>query len=230
MFVTSFWFSRKIRDYSSYELNYTEVLHSSVYGLYCDKTKLFLISWAEFSRPHGAWLLTSFESHHHKATSTRTSKNNIQWWEILPSSDKKITPLKSSFSLGYNLRKRIVLILLTVVDLIRRSTPKYYACCMTRQCLFRIHLFAFQSLSDCPTYLYNYIYLLLSSVFVQMQKVRRSLSLSIKIIYDQVLRDKKKEPAVFWSANFPRLRRQFKYILNNFRLSKVEETMKKKYA
>ena len=63
MFVTSFWFSRKIKDYSSYELNYTEVLHSSVYGLYCDKTKLFLISWAEFSRPHGAWLLTSFESH-----------------------------------------------------------------------------------------------------------------------------------------------------------------------
>ena len=44
MFVTLFWFSRKIKDYSSYELNYTEVLHSSVYGLYCDKTKLFLIS------------------------------------------------------------------------------------------------------------------------------------------------------------------------------------------
>ena len=110
---------------------------------------------------------------------------------------KKITPLKSSFSLGYNLRKRIVLILLTAVDLIRRSTPKYYACCVTRQCLFRIHFFAFQSLSDCPTYLHNYIYLLLSSVFVQMQLVRRSLSLSIKIIYNQVLRDKKKEPAVF---------------------------------
>ena len=60
-----------------------------------------------------------------------------------------------------------------------------------------------------------------------MQVARRSLSLSIKIIYNQVLRDKKKEPAVFWSANFPRLRRQFKYILNNFRLSKLEETMKK---
>ena len=60
-----------------------------------------------------------------------------------------------------------------------------------------------------------------------MQVARRSLSLSIKIIYNQVLRDKKKEPAVFWSANFPRLRRQFKYIVNNFRLSKLEETMKK---
>ena len=28
-FVTSFWFSRKIRDYSSHELNYTEIPHST---------------------------------------------------------------------------------------------------------------------------------------------------------------------------------------------------------
>ena len=48
MFVTSFLFSCKIRDYSSYELNYIEVLHSSVNGLYCDKTKLFFISWEDF--------------------------------------------------------------------------------------------------------------------------------------------------------------------------------------
>ena len=34
----------------------------------------------------------------------------------------------------------------------------------------------------------------------------------------EVLRDKKKEPAVFWPANFPRLFRQ---------LSKLEERMKK---
>ena len=99
------------------------------------------------------WITPVYASH--KARSTRTSKNNIQWWEILPSSDKEITPLKSSFSSGYNLRKRIVLILLTAVDLIRRSTPRYYACCVTRQCLFRIHFFAFQSLSECPNYLYN---------------------------------------------------------------------------
>ena len=38
MFLTSFSFSCKMKDYSSYELHYTEVLHSSVYGLYCDKT------------------------------------------------------------------------------------------------------------------------------------------------------------------------------------------------
>ena len=50
---------------------------------------------------------------------------NIQWWEILLSSDKEITPLKSSLSLGYKLRKRIVLqrimafVLLTAVDLRR---------------------------------------------------------------------------------------------------------------
>ena len=130
MFVTSFWFSRKIKDYSSYELNYTEVLHSSVYGLYCDKTKLFLISWAEFSRPHGAWLLTSFESRQYmpviKQRQLTHLKKNIQWWEILPSRNKEITPLKSSFSLGYNPRKRIVLILLTAVDL-RLSIMRYAA-------------------------------------------------------------------------------------------------------
>ena len=99
------------------------------------------------------WIMPVYASH--KATSTRTSNNNIQWWEILPSSNKEIKPLKSSFSSGYNLRKRIVLILLTAVDLIRRSTPRYYACCVTRQCLFRIHFFAFQSLSEFSTYLYN---------------------------------------------------------------------------
>ena len=51
MFVTLFWFSRKIRDDSSYKLNYTKVL--SVYVLYCDKN---------MPRPHGARLLRSFES------------------------------------------------------------------------------------------------------------------------------------------------------------------------
>ena len=106
--------------------------------------------------------------------------------------------LKRSLSWGYNLRKRIVLVLLTTVDLRRM-------CCVTRQYLLRIHFFACQRLSESPAYLYNYIYLLLSSVFLQIQVFRRSLSLSIKIIYDQVLRDKKKEPAMFWSANFPRL-------------------------
>ena len=89
----------------------------------------------EISRPLGAWLLTYFESRQYmpvmKATSTRTSKNNIQWWKILPSSDKEIMLLKSSWSLGYNLRKRIVLqrrivlVLLTAVDL--RQTIMYAA-------------------------------------------------------------------------------------------------------
>ena len=163
MFVTLFWFSRKIKDYSSYELNYTEVLHSSVYGLYCDKTNLFLISWADFKATWRVvvdklWITTVYASH--KATSTRTCKNNIQWWEILPSSDKGITPLKSSLTLGYNLRKRIVLVLLTAVDL-RRSIM----CCVTRQYFFRIHFFASQRLSGGPAYLYNYIYLLLFSSF-----------------------------------------------------------------
>ena len=37
MFVASFSFPRKTRDYSSYELNYTEVVRLSVHGF--DKTK-----------------------------------------------------------------------------------------------------------------------------------------------------------------------------------------------
>ena len=117
----------------------------------------------EISRPHGARLLTSFESRQYstsqKISSTRTFKNNIQWWEILPYSDKELR-LKRSLSWGYNLRKRIVLVLLTAVDL-RRSIM----CCVTRQYLFRIHFFASQRLSGGPAYLYNYIYLLLSSFF-----------------------------------------------------------------
>ena len=136
------------------------------------------------------WIPPVYASH--KATSTRTSKNNIQRWEILPSSDKEITPLKSSLSLGYNLKKNSVSFTYR-----RRSTPNYYVCSVTSQYLFRIHFFASKRLSECPAYLYNYIYLLLSPFSFQMQFVRTSLSVSK---YDQVLRDKKKEPAIFWSA------------------------------
>ena len=175
----------------------------------------------EISRPHGARLLTSFESRQysasHKILSTRTFKYNIQWWEILPYSDKEITP-KTFVKLRLQPQKKNRL----SFTYRRQSTQKYHVCCMTRQYLFRIHFFASQRLSGGPGYLYNYIYLLLSSFFLQIQVFSRSLSLSIKIIYDHVLRDKKKEPAMFWSANFPRLPRQFTYILNNFRLSKRE--------
>ena len=136
-------------------------------------------------------------------------------------------PLKSSFSLGYNLRKRIVLILLTAVDLIRRSTPRYYACCVTRQCLFRIHFFASNRVSECPAYLYIYIYLLLSSFLVQMQLVRRSLSLSIKIIYNQVLHDKKKRACHVLISEFLAPSPAIYINLNNFRLSKLEEKINK---
>ena len=73
--------------------------------------------------------------------------------------------LKRSLSWGYNLRKRIVLVLLTAVDL-RRSIM----CCVTRQYLFRIHFFASQRLSGGPAHLYNYIYLLLSSFFFYKYK------------------------------------------------------------
>ena len=67
----------------------------------------------------------------------------------------------------------MVLVLLTAVDQVN-----YHVCCVTRQYLFRIHLFASKSLSECPAYLYSNIYLLLSSFSFQMQFVRRSLSVS----------------------------------------------------
>ena len=113
-FVTSFWFSCQIRDYPSYELNYTENYpsFSKCYGLYCDETQLFFISWGDFKATwcmvvEKLWIMPAYASH--KATSTCTTKNNIQRWEILPSTNKEIMALKRSWSLGYNLTKRIVL-------------------------------------------------------------------------------------------------------------------------
>ena len=113
-----------------------------------------------------------------KATSTRTSKNNIQWWKIPPSSDKEIMPLKSSWSLGYNLRKRIVLqrrivlVLLTAVDL--RQTIMYAAWPDN---------ISLQSTSLPPkgfqrvllVSILNYIYLLLSSFFFFKYKLFEDL-------------------------------------------------------
>ena len=73
--------------------------------------------------------------------STRTSKNNIKWWEILPSSDKEIKVLKNSFNFWLRPQKKktvlersIVLFSLTAVDV----------CCVTRQYLFKINFFAFK--------------------------------------------------------------------------------------
>ena len=113
-----------------------------------------------------------------KATSTRTSKNNIQWWEILPYSDKEITPKtfvklrlqpqkKNSVSFTYR----------------RRSTQKYYVCCVTRQYLFRIHFFASQRLSGGPAYLYNNIYLLLSSFFFFTNTSFSKISVTLNQVY-----------------------------------------------
>ena len=131
--------------------------------------------------------------------------------------------LKRSLSWGYNLRKRIELVLLTAVDL-RRGIM--CAAWPDNICLESTSLppKGFQEV------LLISITILISSYlhfFLQIRVFWRSLSLSIKIIYDHVLRDKKKEPAMFWSANFPRLPWQFTYILNNFRLSKQEEKMNK---
>ena len=144
------------------------------------------------------WITPVYASHH-EATSTRTSKNNIQWWKILLSSDKEITPLKSSWSLGYNLRKRIVLqrrivlVLLTAVD--PRQTI-IYAAWPDNISLQSTSLppkgFQRALLVSITIFISSYLH------FFQIQFVGRSLSLSIKMIYNQVLRDKKNEPALFW--------------------------------
>ena len=129
--------------------------------------------------------------------------------------------LKRSLSWGYNLRKRIVLVLLTTVDLRRM-------CCVTRQYLFRIHFFASQRLSESPAYLYNYIYLLLSSFFFFTNTSFSKISVTLDQDY---LR-----PSITWQkeracnvliSEFPAPSRQFTYILNNFWLSKLEERMNK---
>ena len=123
--------------------------------------------------------------------------------------------LKSSLSLGYYLRKRIILkrrmllVLLTAIDLGRTIIN---VCCVTRQYLFRIHFFASQRLPEFPSCLYNYIYLLLPSFFqISCSKIY------VTLIQDYLLRLSitwQTEPAMFWSANFPRLPHQFTYILN----------------
>ena len=96
-----------------------------------------------------------------KTSSTRTFKNNIQWWEILAYSDKEIT-LKTFVKLRLQPQKKNRV----SFTYCRRSTQRYYVCCVTRQYLFRIHFFASQRLSGGPANLYNYTYLLLSSFFL----------------------------------------------------------------
>ena len=132
--------------------------------------------------------------------------------------------LKRSLSWGYNLRKRIALVLLTAVDLCRSIMCSVWP---DNICLESTSLppKGFQEVLLISTTIFISFYL--NFFFLQIQVFWRSLTLSIKIIYDHVLRDKKKELAMFWSPNFPRLPQKFIYILNNFRLSKQEERMNK---
>ena len=150
--------------------------------------------------------------------STRTSKNNIKWWEILPSSDKEIKVLKNSFNFWLRPRKK-------------NSIRNKYRVIFTyrRRCMLRDRTIFVQNqllclqarLSDWPTYLYHYICLFLSAFFGKY-KLFETLSLdhSQSILRPSIMWPKK-EPTMFCSANFPRLPRN----LNNFRLSRVEERM-----
>ena len=202
-------FSRNQRLFFLEVRLYRSPSFNKCYDLYCDKTKGdFKATWCVVVDK--LWITPVYASH--ESNVNLTSKNNIQWWKILPSSDKEITPLKSSWSLGYNLRKRIVLqrrivlVLLTAVDL--RQTIMYAAWpdnISLQSTSLPPKGFQRVPLVSITIFISSYLHF-----FSQIQVVRRSLSLSIKMIYHHVLRNKKKEPALFWSANFPRLPRQFK--------------------
>ena len=106
----------------------------------------------------------------------------------------------------------------------RRSTQKY-VCCVARQCLFRIHFFASQRLSEGPAYLYNYIYLLLSSFC--FNKFFEDLCYSRSRLFTTKYYVTKRKSLQCFDQRISRPSRQFTYILNNFRLSKREERKNK---
>ena len=128
--------------------------------------------------------------------------------------------MKSSLCFGNNLRKRIVLlrrmalVLLTAVDL-RRTIM--YAAWPDNICL--------ESTSLPPKGFLN-ILLVSVTIFIssylhfsfKMQVVRRSLSLSIKIIYNQVLRDKRACNVLI--SEFPAPSPAIYININNFWLSR----------
>ena len=160
-----------------------------------------------------------------KATSTRTSKNNIQWWKILLSSDKEITPLKSSWSLGYNLGKRIVLqrrtvlVTLTAVDL--RQTIMY-AAWPDNISLQSTSLppKGFQKVLLVPITIFISSYLHFFYKYKLFDDLCHSRS---RLFTTKYYMTKRKSLQCFGQ----RISRQFTYILNNFRLSKLEERMNK---
>ena len=135
---------------------------------------------------------------------------------------KKLRP-KRSLSWGYNLRKRIVLVLLTAVDLRR-----IIVCCVTRQHFFTlitIHFFASQRLSEGPACLYNYIHLLLSSFLYKykfFEDLCHSRSRLFTTMYYVTIRKSLQCFDQRISRAFPGNLHIF-----NFRLSKQEERMNK---
>ena len=109
--------------------------------------------------------------------STRTSKNNIKWWEILPSSDKEIKVLKNSFNFWLRPRKKKTVL---EVSCYFHLPPSMYAAWPDNICS--------KSTSSPSSKAFRLAYLSVSlylslpiGVFRQIQVVRNSVTRSLSI-------------------------------------------------
>ena len=80
------------------------------------------------------WITPVYASH--KATSTRTYKNNIQWWEILPSNDKKNYALKKFNKFRLQPQKKNSIIKKNGVSFTYRRRPGELLCMLRDQTIF----------------------------------------------------------------------------------------------
>ena len=130
----------------------------------------------------------------HKAVSTRRSKNNIKWWEILPSSDKEIQVLKNSFNFWLRPRKK-------------NSIRKKYRVIFTyrRRCMLRDRTIFVQNqllclqarLSDWPTYLFTIFVSSYRHFSVNTSCSKLFHSITLNQYYAQALCDQKKSLQCF---------------------------------
>ena len=189
-----------------------------------NKTVLWYLLWqdqvvlGEISRPHGERLLTSFKSLQYmpviKATSTRTSKKNIQWWKILPSSDKEIiNALQKFIKFRPQPQKTNSISKKNSVSFTNRRWPTavrqtiMYAAWPDNISLQFTSLppkgFQKVLLVSITIFISSYLHFFSNTSFSKISVTLNQDDLQSIITWQ------KKEPALFWSANFPRLALQF---------------------